>query len=184
MSTRFTSIINSLNALGRINSLNALGRKYTNLDLVRKILRSLAILWEIKVTAIQEAKDRSKLPLDDLLGSLMTNEITMSEHDEEYKKRKSIALKSSVIKDENEEEDEESNNEDVALITRNFKKKKIHLRKIKTLNPCFRCSRKFKKSFLRKKQERRDFKDFKKDSYKGDKKKEPIICYECKKFGI
>lgn len=33
----------------------------------------------------------------------MTHEIPMSELDEKHKKRKSIALKSSVIKDENEE---------------------------------------------------------------------------------
>lgn len=51
-----------------INPLNALGRNYTNSELVRKILSSLPKLWKTKVTAIQEDKDLSKLPLDELLG--------------------------------------------------------------------------------------------------------------------
>ena len=60
MFTRFTDIVNSLKSLGK---------DYTNSDLVRKILRSLPRNWESKVTAIQEAKDLNKLPLDELLGS-------------------------------------------------------------------------------------------------------------------
>ena len=59
MLTRFTSIINELNALSRT---------YANSDLVRKLLMSLPKPWEAKVTAIQEAKDLSKLPLEELIG--------------------------------------------------------------------------------------------------------------------
>lgn len=70
---------------------------------------------------IQEAKDLSKLPLDELLESLMTHEITMSEHDEEHKIRKNITLKSSVIEDKNEEEDKESEDKNIALTTKKFK---------------------------------------------------------------
>ena len=60
--------------------LNALGRTYAKFDIVRKLLRSLSRTWEAKVTAIQEAKDLSKLPLEELIGSLMTHEITMQEN--------------------------------------------------------------------------------------------------------
>ncbi|KAI5323313.1 hypothetical protein L3X38_032385 [Prunus dulcis] len=67
MFTRFTDIINSLKALGK---------DYTNVEHVRKILWSLPKKWEPKVTVITEAKDLSKLSLDELLGSLMTHEIT------------------------------------------------------------------------------------------------------------
>lgn len=74
----------------------------------------------------------------------------MSELEEKHKKRKSITLKSSII----EEEDEKCKEEDIGLIIRKFK------------------------SFLKKKQGRRDFM---KNSYKGDK--EPIIWYEWKKLG-
>ena len=43
MLTRFTNIVNDLNALGKV---------YTNSDLVRKVLRSLPKTWEAKVTTI------------------------------------------------------------------------------------------------------------------------------------
>ena len=67
MLTRFTNIVNDLNPLGKM---------YTNSNLVRKVLRSLPKTWEAKVTAIQDAKDLTKLPLEELVGSLMTHEIT------------------------------------------------------------------------------------------------------------
>ena len=60
---------------------------------------------------IWEAKDLSKLPLEELMGSLMTHEIMMRDHDkdEEYnKKKKTIALKSSTQEEEEEEELSES----------------------------------------------------------------------------
>src|SRR6202044_3912985 len=50
MFTRFTDIINSLIALGKI---------YTQVDMVRKILRVLTSDWEKKTTAIEEANDLS-----------------------------------------------------------------------------------------------------------------------------
>ena len=106
MYTRFTNIINALNALGK---------SYTNSDLVRKILRSLPKSWEAKVTAIQEAKDLTKLPLEELLGSLMTHEIQMLENEDESKKKMRIALKSSISEDDDDDE------EDIVLMTRKFK---------------------------------------------------------------
>ena len=57
MFTRFTCIINELNALRRT---------YANSNIVRKLLRSLPKNWEAKVSAIQKAKDLSKLPLKEL----------------------------------------------------------------------------------------------------------------------
>ena len=62
---------------GIINELNVLRRTYSNSNLVIKLLRSLPRTWKAKVTAIQEAKDLSKLPLEELIGSLMTYEITI-----------------------------------------------------------------------------------------------------------
>ncbi|KAL7184380.1 hypothetical protein ACSBR2_026516 [Camellia fascicularis] len=60
-----------------INSLKILGKEYTNHDMVIKILTCLPKSWEAKVIAIQEAKDLSKLSMDELLGSLMAHELTM-----------------------------------------------------------------------------------------------------------
>ncbi|GAV62891.1 zf-CCHC domain-containing protein, partial [Cephalotus follicularis] len=54
-----------------------------------------------KVTAIEEAKDLSTLPLEQLLGSLMTHETTMKNHEHvDVKKKKTIALK--ALREESE----------------------------------------------------------------------------------
>jgi hypothetical protein len=46
------------------NNLDALDRTYTNVDIVRKILRSLPKTWEVKVMVIRVAKDLTKLLLE------------------------------------------------------------------------------------------------------------------------
>ncbi|GAV58412.1 UBN2 domain-containing protein [Cephalotus follicularis] len=150
MFTRFTNITNALQALGKI---------YTNSEMVRKILRCLPRIWMPKVTAIEEAKDLRTLPLEDLLGSLMTHELSIIKKDDEEemerKKKKIVALKSSA-----NEEIEEASDQEMALITRRFKK--------------FLAS---KKKF--------GGKVFKKNNtQKGEPSKiEEIICYECNKPG-
>ncbi|GAV63762.1 UBN2 domain-containing protein, partial [Cephalotus follicularis] len=112
MFTRFTNITNALQALDKV---------YPNSEMVRKILRCLPRAWMPKVTSIDEAKDLNTLPLEDLLGSLMTHElfVTRKDDDEENEKRKKkvIALKSSTNEETNDESDQE-----LALITRKFKR--------------------------------------------------------------
>ena len=79
------------------NDLNALGKSYTLTELVNKILMSLPKAYQSKVVAIREARDISKLSLEELMGSLMTHEIMMKDHDkdeEKDKKKKTVALKS------------------------------------------------------------------------------------------
>ena len=63
------------------SDLYALGKSYTSTELVNKILRSLPKAYQSKVVAIREARDLSKLPLEELMGSLMTHEIMMRDHD-------------------------------------------------------------------------------------------------------
>ncbi|GAV75233.1 LOW QUALITY PROTEIN: zf-CCHC domain-containing protein/UBN2 domain-containing protein, partial [Cephalotus follicularis] len=60
-----------------INALQALDKTYSNSEMVRKILRCLPRTWMPKVTAIEEAKNLNVLALEDLLGSLMTHELSM-----------------------------------------------------------------------------------------------------------
>ncbi|GAV84760.1 UBN2 domain-containing protein, partial [Cephalotus follicularis] len=112
MFVRFSNIINSLQSLNKC---------YTNSEMVRKILRCLPKSWMPKVTAIEEAKDLNTLPLEELLGSLMTHEMTIKNHedDEEQdkKKKKVIAFKYSTANSSEEDSDDE-----MALITRRFKK--------------------------------------------------------------
>ncbi|RVW75542.1 hypothetical protein CK203_056453 [Vitis vinifera] len=78
-----------------------------------KILRSLPLKWHTKVTAIQEAKDLTKLPLEELIGSLMTYEINLAKKQQEGedKRRRSIALKATTKKEEEEEVEEEKQSE-------------------------------------------------------------------------
>ena len=114
------------------------------------------------MTVIQEAKDLKKLPLDELVGSLMTHEITMKERmeeeeriEEESKKKKSIALKSITLEVESDDE-EALDEDDVAYFTRKYKN-------------FFKRNKQFIKHFT---------------NQKGEKSKhDEIICYECKKSG-
>ena len=104
------------------NDLYTFGKLYISTKLVNKILRSLPKAYQSKVMAIREAMDLSKLPLEELMGSLMTHEIIMRDHDkdeEEDKKKKTIALKSST---QEEEELSDSELDDIALLTRRYKK--------------------------------------------------------------
>ncbi|GAV61115.1 UBN2 domain-containing protein, partial [Cephalotus follicularis] len=114
MFSRFTTIINSLKNLGK---------SYSNQELVRKILRCLPKNWTPKVTTIEEAKDLSTIPLEQLLGSLMTHETTMKNHENvEVKKKKAIAFKASkedsetTWSDSDPSTSEEESDEEVAHI--------------------------------------------------------------------
>ena len=115
MFTRFIDIVNSLEALWKT---------YKELEKEMKILRSLPKKWEAKVTIIQEAKDLTKLPLENLIRSLMTHEITMKSHwDVEEKKKKSITLKIITHEEEFEETENESRkDENLALMKMKFRK--------------------------------------------------------------
>ncbi|KAL6337863.1 hypothetical protein AAG906_002328 [Vitis piasezkii] len=67
-----------------------------------KILKSLPSKWHTKVTAIQEAKDLTKLPMEKLIGLLMTYEINLTKklQEGEDKKKKNIALKATTKEEE------------------------------------------------------------------------------------
>ncbi|GAV66695.1 UBN2 domain-containing protein, partial [Cephalotus follicularis] len=90
MFTRFTNIINALQSLYKT---------YSNSEL---------------------AKNLSILPLYDLLGSLMTHELTMQkridDEEKEKKRKKVVALKSSEIDDSDDDDDDE----DLDFFTRKF----------------------------------------------------------------
>ena len=90
-----------------------------------KILRSLPSKWDTKVTTIQEAKDLTKLPLENFIGSMMTYEINLAKKQREWedKKQKIIALKATTKEEEEIEEEKQSiENKDLTLITRKFNK--------------------------------------------------------------
>jgi FtsZ-binding cell division protein ZapB len=111
MFTRFTDIINSLIALGKV---------YTQVEMVRKLLRALTPDWEKKTTAIEEANDLSTLTVENLIGNLMAYEVQLEDRkrDTEPKNKKVLAFKASSSDTEDTDDDEE----EIAMITRKFKK--------------------------------------------------------------
>ena len=111
MYTRFTDIVNTFKALGKIISNN---------EKVKKIIRSLPTKWRPKRAAIEEAKDLNFLSIDDLTSSLISyEEVLATKKGNEKNKKKNIALKTSK-----HVSDEESglNDKDMAMMARRFRK--------------------------------------------------------------
>ncbi|XP_022874256.1 uncharacterized protein LOC111393087 [Olea europaea var. sylvestris] len=71
-----------------VNSSFNLGEKILESKIVRKILRSLPEKFRPKVKAIEESEDLDTVKIEELIGSLQTYELTISQP----KKNKSIAL--------------------------------------------------------------------------------------------
>jgi len=93
-----------LNILDIANAFDSLGEKISEEKLVRKILRSLPKKFDMKVTAIEEAQDLSKMKVDELIGSLQNFEIVINNREE--KKERSITLLSNDDPQEEYENDE------------------------------------------------------------------------------
>ncbi|XP_045789080.1 uncharacterized protein LOC123884116 [Trifolium pratense] len=89
------------------NQFDALGEKVPEEKLVRKMLRSLPKKFNMKVTAIEEAKNITEMKLDELIGSLQTYEVATNERMD--KKTKSIAFVSNA-EEEDQQSDAESEN--------------------------------------------------------------------------
>ncbi|GJS80264.1 retrovirus-related pol polyprotein from transposon TNT 1-94 [Tanacetum coccineum] len=91
--TRFNAIITSLKSLVP---------DYSNKNHVRKFLRALPLKWRAKVTAIEEAKDLSTLPLNELIENLKVYEMVLDNDGVGSKttkeKVKSLALKAKVTR--------------------------------------------------------------------------------------
>jgi len=76
----------NMNILEIANTSSALGEKMSDEKLVRKILRSLPKIFDMKVTAIEEAQDISNMKVDELIGSLQTFELAINDRCEKKKK--------------------------------------------------------------------------------------------------
>ncbi|PNX69358.1 gag-protease polyprotein, partial [Trifolium pratense] len=98
------------------------GEKLDDEKLVRKILRSLTKKFDMKVTAIEEAQDITKMKVDELICSLQTYESAQNEKLE--KKNKNIVFMS--ITDEEEVDfdvdSSDSISEAIVLLGRHFNK--------------------------------------------------------------
>jgi len=67
--------------------------------------------------AIWKVKDLTKFPLEDLIGSLITYEITMEKQELEEKQKKNLAFK--IVHHVDDDDDDEVE-EHIALIIRQF----------------------------------------------------------------
>ncbi|CAM8904998.1 unnamed protein product [Rhodiola kirilowii] len=96
------------------NEASALGKPIDEERLASKILRSLPPRFAMKVTAIEEMHDITKLKLDELMGSLRTYEIY---RDFQTSEQKGIALKADMTKDTL---DASCTTEQLAMMAQNF----------------------------------------------------------------
>ncbi|GJT04623.1 zf-CCHC domain-containing protein [Tanacetum coccineum] len=104
----------------------ALNESFSSRNHVRKFLRALPTKWSPKVTAIEESKDLSTLPLDELIGNLKVYEVVLEKDLEismnKKEKYKSLALKARKVLSEEEATSLDSNDEEYAMVVRDFKK--------------------------------------------------------------
>ncbi|WRX28975.1 hypothetical protein QQP08_021462 [Theobroma cacao] len=117
MFDRFTNITNKLSQLGK---------PIPEHELVKRLLRCLPKCWKPKVTTIREAKDLNIIILDEICSSLLTHELELKEEEEEDRKKakekkKCIALKANIL-EEKLEELSCDDDEELALVTRKFRK--------------------------------------------------------------
>ena len=76
--TRFTDVVNGLEGLGD---------GVSEEDKVSKILRCLPLKWNSKMEATVEAKNLRELPLEELVGSLMTYEMKIARQEKEMQEK-------------------------------------------------------------------------------------------------
>ncbi|GJW10759.1 putative reverse transcriptase domain-containing protein [Tanacetum coccineum] len=109
-----------------ITSLKALDESFSSHNHVRKFLRDLPTKWRPKVTKIEESKDLSTLPLDELIGNLKVYEVVLEKDLEISKtkkeKYKSLALKARKVLSEEEATSSDSDDEEYAMAVRDSKK--------------------------------------------------------------
>ncbi|CAM8999026.1 unnamed protein product [Rhodiola kirilowii] len=152
------------------NEASALGKPIDEERLVRKVLRSLPPRFAMKVTAIEEMHDISKLKLDELTGSLRTCEIN---HNFLTREVKGIALKADIPEDK---PDGECTTEQLAMMAQNFGRM---VRKINRRGP--EQGQSSSTNFHNWKSSRSRSSDMRQES--SDKGKEESQCHECKGFG-
>ncbi|CAM8911493.1 unnamed protein product [Rhodiola kirilowii] len=152
------------------NEASALGKPIDEDRLVSKVLRSLPPRFAMKVTAIEEMHDISKLKLDELTGSLRTYEIN---HNFQIGEVKGIALKVDWAEDKSEAD---CSTEQLAMMAQNFGRM---VRKINRRGP--EQGQSSSTGFRNRKTDRSRSSDSRQDS--SNRRKEEIQCHECRGFG-
>nr|GEY20874.1 copia protein [Tanacetum cinerariifolium]GEY27434.1 copia protein [Tanacetum cinerariifolium] len=109
-----------------ITSLKALDEGFSSKNYVRKFLRPLHPKWRAKVTAIEESKNLTTLPLDELIGNLKVYEEVIKKDFETVKGKKeqsrSLALKVKKKVSDEDSLSSDSEDEEYAMAIKEFKK--------------------------------------------------------------
>jgi hypothetical protein len=93
-----------------------IGKKVSDTKLIKKILISLPERFRVKVTTIEESKDLDNMKIEELVGSLLTYELSLPP----IKKAKSIGLKDAKGKSKNSSKEESDDEDDIAMFARNL----------------------------------------------------------------
>nr|GEX31350.1 zf-CCHC domain-containing protein/UBN2 domain-containing protein [Tanacetum cinerariifolium] len=109
-----------------ITYLKAVDESFSSRNHVMKFLRAFPTKWRPNVTAIEESKDLSTLPLDELIGNLKVYEVVLEKDSEISKskkeKYKSLVLKARKVSTDEEVSCSESDDEEYVIAIRDFKK--------------------------------------------------------------
>ncbi|GJR71795.1 retrovirus-related pol polyprotein from transposon TNT 1-94 [Tanacetum coccineum] len=109
-----------------ITSLNALEEGFSIKNCVRKFLRALHSKWRKKDSAIEESKNITNLPLDELIGNLKVYEEVIKKDFETVKGKKeqsrSLALKVKMEVSDEDSSSSDSEDEEYAMAVKEFKK--------------------------------------------------------------
>lgn len=159
-----------MNNLEIENASSALGEKMSEEKLARKILRFLPKRFNMKVTTIEEAQDINNIRVDELVRSLQTFELGMSDRSE--KKSKSITLVSNTDEGCDMDTDEELSNA-IVLLGRQFNKvmKRVNMKSISDIKNNSSNISKSNDSGSKPRSEKRS------SQRKG------VQCHECEGFG-
>ena len=102
-----------------VHSLISLRKFFSEEDQVRKILNLLTPKWDQKTLAIEDANDISTMKIEELIGNLMSFEVQMlGRRESKASEKKSIAFNAII----NGSDTNSDNYEEIALMTRNFRK--------------------------------------------------------------
>ncbi|GKB98391.1 zf-CCHC domain-containing protein [Tanacetum coccineum] len=128
-----------------ITSLKALDEGFSSKNYVRKFLRALHPKWLVKVMAIEESKNLTTLPLDELIGNLKVYEEVIKKDFKTVKgmKEQSRFLALKVKKEVSDEDSSSSDSEDdeYAMAVKEFKRRGRFVRQPRDDRKTFQRSR-------------------------------------------
>ncbi|CAI0382833.1 unnamed protein product [Linum tenue] len=104
-----------------INKLKGLGRTFLVKDLNRKFFQSLPKEWLPKRTAIEEARNLATLPINELIGSLLSHENVIKQvHQDDDKRKKTLAFQSRAVDYDSDNDLGRDFEKEFALVSKRF----------------------------------------------------------------